>query len=86
MNNIYPRVEYYTAKWCSPCQKISPDIDKLTKDYPKITFFKIDVDEHQLEVVIDSVPTFYFYKNVLLSPVIVKGANLEKIKESIKDI
>ncbi len=36
----------FTAKWCGPCQKISPYYDKLSDAYNKMTiFYKVDIDD-----------------------------------------
>lgn len=62
----YPMVLYFTASWCGPCKKISPEITKWANIYKSIKFFKLDVDEcpeYAKMFKIDSVPTFYFYLN-----------------------
>jgi|TARA_Y100000389_G_scaffold199154_1_gene236999 thioredoxin 1 len=80
---------YFTASWCGPCQKIAPEIIKLSNelDVSKIIFFKIDIDEEENNEIcekcqIKSVPSFLLLKdrNYLDR---VQGANLEKIKEMI---
>src|SRR6185503_21047232 len=74
----YPRVVNYTAAWCGPCRKIAPLLDKLSIMYSGTHFFKVDIDkhsEHATEKKISSIPTFYFYKEILSEPVIIKGAN-----------
>jgi len=86
---VYPKVVNYTASWCGPCKTISPEIDKLSIKFKGIHFFKVDIDEHREhaeEMGISSVPTFMFYKDILSEPIIVKGANLDKIKKVLVDL
>ena len=37
---------YFTAKWCGPCQKISPLIEKLAEDNERsdLKYYKVDID------------------------------------------
>lgn len=36
----------FTAKWCGPCQKISPYFTRISEIYNKMTkFYKVDIDE-----------------------------------------
>jgi len=58
---------YFTAKWCGPCKRVSPLIEKLSEgvDKTKVEFFKVDIDENEKlasELKITSVPTFYLFK------------------------
>lgn len=55
-----------TATWCGPCQKIKPEIVKLSKEYTNINFYYCDVDECDECSVQDNVrvlPTFLLYEN-----------------------
>ena len=55
---------YFTASWCPPCKAIAPIFEKLSNDFPDLTFAKIDVDDVQeaaVENSIRSVPTFMFF-------------------------
>ncbi|KNH08331.1 thioredoxin-like protein [Perkinsela sp. CCAP 1560/4] len=36
----------FTAKWCGPCQTIAPQFSALSDQYPKISFYHVDVDEN----------------------------------------
>ena len=40
-----PAIVDFTAKWCGPCQRISPILDELAKEYEgQIVVYKVDVD------------------------------------------
>ena len=81
---------YFTAKWCGPCQKIKPLIEKISEgvDSNKLEIYMIDIDDNDelsSEFKIRSVPTFYLYKNKELKGQ-TGGADINKIKELLKKI
>ncbi|KAK9267082.1 hypothetical protein L1049_009500 [Liquidambar formosana] len=58
-----PAIFYFTAVWCGPCRFISPIIGELSEKYPRVTTYKIDIDQEGLgstlsELNISSVVTF----------------------------
>jgi thioredoxin 1 len=76
---------YFTAKWCGPCQKIKPILQKLSEgaDSTKLEIYMVDIDENDdlaNEFNIKSVPTFYLYhKNKLKGET--TGADINKVQE-----
>ena len=43
-----PAIVDFTAKWCGPCQRISPILDELSKEYDgQIVIYKVDIDKCQ---------------------------------------
>jgi len=80
---------YFTAKWCGPCQKIKPMIQKLSDglDNSKVEIYMVDIDENDelaLELNVKSVPTFYlFYEKNLIDSC--SGADILKVHKLIKD-
>lgn len=53
----------YIASWCPPCKMIGPIYEKMSKDFPNVTFTKIDIDQFEEtagKYSIRSVPTFMF--------------------------
>lgn len=75
-NNILTRVRdnslhaifYFTAVWCGPCRFISPIVGELSKKYPNVTTYKIDIDQDAIQgtlgkLQITSVPTLHFFQN-----------------------
>jgi thioredoxin len=56
----------FTAAWCGPCKRIAPHYKNFESEYPNISFFKIDVDEHRdlaESFHIMSMPTFVILHN-----------------------
>jgi thioredoxin 1 len=79
---------YFTAKWCGPCQKIKPLLQKISDgaDSSKLKVFMIDIDENDdlaKKFNIRSVPTFYLYKKKEIVGQ-TGGADIKKVKELIK--
>ena len=57
-------VDFY-ADWCMPCRYLSPVLEKLSKEYQDVDFYKINVDENQelaFEYGISSIPTVLFFR------------------------
>jgi thioredoxin 1 len=81
----------FTAKWCGPCQNISPEIDKLEEIYnvnnhQLIYVIKVDVDKNEdisTEFNISSLPTFVFIKNSIVVGN-TSGANIDAVNQIIK--
>jgi len=79
---------YFTAKWCGPCQKIKPLLEKISEgaDPTKFEVYLVDIDENDnlaSEFKIRSVPTFYLYhKKVLKGQT--GGADIKKVQELLK--
>jgi len=78
----------YFAIWCGPCKMIAPKMEMFAKQFPTVTFVKVDVDNCQ-EIAkfaeVKAMPTLHFYKNGS-KVVSVVGADLGKIENAIKEI
>jgi thioredoxin 1 len=79
---------YFTAKWCGPCQRIKPLLQKISEgsDSSKIKFYMIDIDENDdlvKEFNIKSVPTFYLYKTKEIIGQ-TGGSDIKKVQELLK--
>lgn len=76
----------FFAQWCGPCKKIAPYIEELSKEFPGVSFLKVDVDELP-DVAgaegISAMPTFRFYKNGQKVDELV-GASQQKLKELVQ--
>lgn len=77
-------VDFY-ASWCTPCQRIVPDLQEIQDQFPDVTFFKVDIDEN-IEAAgtfnIQSVPTFVLMKRAKELDRI-QGAYPEDLRELI---
>ena len=81
---------YFTAKWCGPCQKIKPLLQKISDgaDSSKLKVFMIDIDENDdlaKKFNIRSVPTFYLYKKKELIGQ-TSGSDIKKVQELLKNM
>ena len=58
-------VDFY-AKWCAPCLKMMPTVDKLSTDYKgKVTVLKVEADGNQAvlqKYEIDEIPSFLVFR------------------------
>lgn len=81
---------YFTASWCGPCQRISPQIEELSnKISEKVNCYKISIDNDENSEVcekcqIKSVPTFILFKE-RNSLGIINGGKLEELINLIKN-
>lgn len=81
---------YFTAKWCGPCQRIKPLLQKVSDgaDSLKLKVYMIDIDENDeiaKEFQIRSVPTFYLYKNKELIGQ-TGGGDIKKVQELLQNM
>uniref|UniRef100_A0A3Q1FDM9 Thioredoxin n=1 Tax=Acanthochromis polyacanthus TaxID=80966 RepID=A0A3Q1FDM9_9TELE len=58
----------FTATWCGPCRRISPEFERLSQlpENSNVIFLKVDVDEAEdvsSFCQVSCMPTFHFYKN-----------------------
>ena len=57
----------FNAKWCAPCKKMAPFLDKMQKDCAeKVDIIRLDADENKTlisEMKIDELPTLILYEN-----------------------
>lgn len=79
---------YFTAKWCGPCQRIKPLIQKISEgvDNNKLEIYMIDIDDNDelaKEFNIRSVPSFFLYHKKELKGQC-GGGDINKVKELLK--
>lgn len=59
-------IDFY-AKWCAPCKKMAPYLDKMQKDMAdKVVIIRLDADENKTlikDMKIDELPTLLLYEN-----------------------
>ncbi|EOA27925.1 hypothetical protein CARUB_v10024096mg [Capsella rubella] len=85
-----PSIFYFTAAWCGPCKFIAPVITELSKQYPDVTTYKVDIDEDGISNTISklniaAVPTLHFFKGGLKKGEIV-GADVTKLKNLMEQL
>lgn len=82
-------VDFY-ADWCGPCKRIAPELEKLSKSYPDVTFIKVNVDtlqELSQKYAVASLPTFMVFKQGNLTPLkSTVGANIQNINTMLKSL
>lgn len=81
---------YFTAKWCGPCQRIKPLLQKISdgSDSSVLKVYIIDIDENDeiaKEFQIRSVPSYYLYKKKELIGQ-TGGGDIKKFQELLKNI
>ncbi|MCH7967225.1 MAG: thioredoxin [Thaumarchaeota archaeon] len=56
----------FWAEWCGPCKTMHPVFESISKNYPKIKFARINVDNNQnisMKFAVQSIPTFIMFKS-----------------------
>jgi len=79
----------FSATWCGPCKMVAPLIDRMSLEYPNVTF--IHVDEHDAKNLfqrekIQSYPTFKFWFDGQEVGEKVEGADVAAIESSIRSL
>lgn len=78
----------FWATWCCPCRAMSMFIDKLEKEFDKITFCKANVEEAEKiseRLGIQNLPCVIFFKDGIEINRVV-GNNQAKIKEIVTSL
>ena len=81
----------FSAKWCGPCKRITPEMHKLAEENKNIEFYYVDVDEWE-EIAgegddgfnVSQLPTFVFYKVGKVVTTRITGADLNSVKKVIQ--
>ena len=78
------------GSWCEPCKKLIPILESFEKEYPNVTFVKMDISQNMdfvRELGVNSVPTVLIYngnelidKLVGVQPITVYREILDKLK------
>ena len=61
-----PTLVDFWAEWCGPCKSMHPVFENLEKQYPKIKFARVNVDQNQnisMKYSVQSIPTFIMFKS-----------------------
>ena len=80
----------FFAKWCRPCKKIMPDLEKLSDKYnDKILFIKVNINKTPSlsdKFGICKLPTFLIFNNGSSDDIHTKiqGSDLIKIEDTLR--
>ena len=61
-----PTLVDFWAEWCGPCKMMHPVFERLSKNYPKIKFARVNVDNNQnisMKFAVQSIPTCIMFKS-----------------------
>lgn len=67
MASDFALIDFYGV-FCQPCMKLMPYISECEKKFPHVKFYKVDVENPELEHVIETyevekIPRFFVIKN-----------------------
>lgn len=65
-NDDEVKILYFTATWCGPCKYMSPIMKSLDKNKTlNLTVYKMDIDKNETDdfLNVNSVPTYFYFKN-----------------------
>ena len=85
--NKHVIIDFY-ADWCGPCKMLLPILDQISDQYPKIIFFKVNIDRESSlarKLNIQSIPTVIFFKDGKLFNMFVGYKNPQDIKNLINE-
>lgn len=81
----------FSAKWCGPCKRIAPQLEKLAQLYSnngKAEFYKVNLEQGEKLVKkyeIRAVPTFLFFKENTLRARR-QGADLMAVRKTMQEL
>ena len=58
----------FWATWCGPCQKLTPELEKLAEEHPELIVGKVNVEEPEnvqiaANLGVNAIPALFFYRN-----------------------
>jgi thioredoxin 1 len=73
----------FSATWCGPCKKITPEIEKLESE--TLSVYKVDMDDFEdvTPFEITALPTFLFYKDGFMVEKYT-GSSIDAIRDRLK--
>jgi thioredoxin 1 len=87
-SNMPVLVDYY-AEWCGPCKMLGPIFEKVSKEFPKIKFAKLNVQDNQdlaSKHDVMGIPCMIFFDKGKEKGRITGYMPEEKLREKIKEL
>ncbi len=79
----------FWAEWCGPCKMLGPIFEKISKEFPKIKFAKLNVQDNQ-ELAskhdVMGIPCMIFFEKGKEKGRITGYMPEEKLREKIKEL
>lgn len=94
INSNFDPADYSTvvvdfwADWCMPCKMMMPTFEKVSNEFPNITFVKVNIEENvelAKSLNVNSIPTIIIFRNGKVSSVLVGLQQENKLKEAIQN-
>lgn len=78
----------FWATWCGPCQKLTPELEKLAEEFPELIIGKISVEDQEnvqlaASLGVNSIPALFFYRNGKLEKQLVGYMSKEQLKSQL---
>ena len=78
----------FWATWCGPCQKLTPELEKLAAECPDLVIGKISVedpDNIQLaaSLGVNAIPALFFYRNGKLEKQLTGWMSKDQLKAQL---
>lgn len=78
----------FWATWCGPCQKLTPELEKLAEEFPDLIIGKISVEDAEnvqlaASMGVNSIPALFFYRNGKLEKQLLGYMTKEQLKERL---
>jgi thioredoxin 1 len=79
---------YFTAVWCAPCRTASREVDRMTLDFPNVTFLKIDADSNEEIIMrcnVKVLPTFMIVREGQQLGYVI-GGDTSEVKRRLREL
>ena len=78
----------FWASWCGPCQKLTPELEKLAEEFPDLIIGKISVEDAEnvqlaAAMGVNSIPALFFYRNGKLEKQLLGYMTKDQLKERL---
>ncbi|MBR2873904.1 MAG: thioredoxin fold domain-containing protein [Lentisphaeria bacterium] len=78
----------FWATWCGPCQKLTPELEKLAAEFPDLVIGKISVEDAEnvqlaASLGVNAIPALFFYRNGKLEKQLVGFMTKDQLKAQL---